>query len=209
MSSEVERFGLPTPSERAAWAKSAKVALRSKLGALRQALPSSSVVTRSARIQERLSKHPRVRDARAVALFWPMVARGEIDLRPLDAQLRVAGVRLYYPSMRRLGDGSIETGFRLVENVEQLISRGKNFAEPPRDAPLAARGDLDVVIVPALAAAPTGHRLGYGAGFYDATLADVCPPATSIVVVYDFQLMLELPVESHDWQCNEVVSDGT
>lgn len=181
--------------------------MRAKLGALRAALPLSSATLRNARIIERLVAHPKLQQARAVALFWPIVERGEVDLRPLDAHLRQAGVSIYYPSMRRLQEGGLETGFRLVKRVEELAARGRSFAEPAFDAPLAGRGDIELVIVPALAAAPNGHRLGYGAGFYDATLPDVCPPAESIVVVYDFQLLLELPTEAHDWQCNEVVTD--
>jgi 5-formyltetrahydrofolate cyclo-ligase len=62
--------------------------------------------------------------------------------------------------------------------------------------------------VPALAATPDGHRLGYGKGFYDATLPDVCPPALAIAVVYSFQLLAELPVESHDHRCDLVATDA-
>lgn len=204
---ETDSLSLLTPAERTAWVKGAKVAMRAKLRALRTALPPIAAAARNARIIERLAAHPKLQQARAVALFWPIVERGEVDLRPLDAQLRRAGVRIYYPSMRRMADGVLETGFRLVTRVEELVVRGRSFAEPAYDAPLAERGDIDLVIVPALAAAPDGHRLGYGAGFYDATLPDVCPPAMSIVVVYDFQLLLELPTEAHDWQCNEVVTD--
>jgi len=62
--------------------------------------------------------------------------------------------------------------------------------------------------VPALAVASSGHRLGYGSGFYDATLPDFCPPALSIVVAYDFQLLAELPVSAHDIACDIVVTDA-
>jgi 5-formyltetrahydrofolate cyclo-ligase len=204
---EMDCLSMLTPAERSAWAKGAKTAMRAKLRALRTALPSAAASARNARIIERLAAHPKLQQARAVALFWPMIERGEVDLRPLDTQLRQAGVSIYYPSIRRVADGALETGFRLVTQIEELIIRGRSFAEPSFDAPAAERGDIDLVIVPALAAAPDGHRLGYGAGFYDATLPDVCPPASSIVVVYDFQLLLELPTEAHDWQCNEVITD--
>jgi 5-formyltetrahydrofolate cyclo-ligase len=33
------------------------------------------------------------------------------------------------------------------------------------------------------------------------------PPATSIVVAFDFQLVVELPVEAHDVACDLVVTD--
>jgi 5-formyltetrahydrofolate cyclo-ligase len=189
------------------WSKSAKRVLRQKLRALRQALPEKAAAARSARIVERLLAQPRVSAARAVALFWPMLERREIDLRPLDVELRARGVDVYYPFMTRTGQAAITTGFRLVADPSELTVQDQRFAEPSLAAPLARRGDLDVVVVPALAATPHGHRLGYGSGFYDATLPEFCPPAFSIVIVHDFQLMLELPCEPHDRACDEVVSD--
>jgi 5-formyltetrahydrofolate cyclo-ligase len=189
------------------WSKSAKRVLRQKLGALRQALPEKASAARSARIVERLMAQPRVSAAKAVALFWPMIERREIDLRPLDLMLRARGVDIYYPFMTRTDPGEITTGFRLVADLAELTLRGQRFVEPSPAARRAECGDLDVVVVPALAATKLGHRLGYGRGFYDATLPEFCPPAYSIVVVHDFQLMLELPCESHDRACDDVVTD--
>ena len=85
--------------------------------------------------------------------------------------------------------------------------RGQKFAEPPRDAKVASRGDVDVVLVPALAVSPEGHRLGQGVGFYDATLPDLAPPALTIIVGFSFQLLAELPLEPHDFECDAVVTD--
>ena len=100
------------------------------------------------------------------------------------------------------------TGFRRVLSQEELLERGSGFAEPPETAPVAQRGEIDWVVVPALAVDGTGHRIGYGGGYYDATLPDVCPPARSLVVAYDFQLLAELPAEQHDKSCDVVVTDA-
>jgi 5-formyltetrahydrofolate cyclo-ligase len=137
-----------------------------------------------------------------------MLERREVDLRPLDHALRERGVRLCYPFMEREDDGGTLTGFRWVTEVTQLSEQGRQFAEPPRDAPRALPGEVQVVIVPALAVTLDGQRLGYGAGFYDATLPDLCPPARSIVVAFDFQLLMELPTDVHDLRCDAVVTDA-
>jgi 5-formyltetrahydrofolate cyclo-ligase len=73
---------------------------------------------------------------------------------------------------------------------------------------MAQRGEVQVVVVPALAVASDGHRLGYGAGYYDATLPDLCPPARSIVVAFDFQRMMELPITPNDLRCDDIVTDA-
>jgi 5-formyltetrahydrofolate cyclo-ligase len=170
-------------------------------------LPAAAVATRSARIVEALDSLPPVSGARAVALFWPMAGRSEVDLRELDRRFGERGVVRYFPYMDRKGEG-FTTGFRRIASPEDLKLRGRRFAEPPTDAPSAARGDVDVVFVPALGVTPDGHRLGHGVGFYDATLPDVAPPALTIAVAFSFQLLGELFVEPHDIACDLVVTDS-
>lgn len=190
----------------AALGQRAKKQLRARLSATRGALPPAAVQARSARIVEVLAGLAPLARARAVAGFWPMEGRAEVDLRPLDALLGERGVARYYPFMDPTGDG-YSTGFRRIGSPAELELRGRRFVEPPRDAPVAARGDLDVVLVPALAVTPDGHRLGFGSGFYDATLPDVAPPALTIVVAFSFQLLAELFIEPHDVACDLVVTD--
>lgn len=189
-------------------ATEAKRQLRRKLRALRQALPEARWQYRSQAICERLLAHPAFVDPSGVALFWPMIERREVDLRPIDAAMRARGIPVFYPFMAPCDDGGYLTGFRHVRDTSELVHQGRGFAEPPTSATLALRADLSVVIVPALAVTMAGHRLGYGAGFYDATLPDFCPPAKSIVVAYDFQRMMELPTEAHDLCCDFVVTDA-
>jgi 5-formyltetrahydrofolate cyclo-ligase len=185
----------------------AKKQLRARLSATRRALPPSAVLARSARIIEVLESLPPLRSARAVASFWPMPGRSEVDLRALDQTLGERGVARYYPFMDARGDG-FTTGFRRIEQAADLQLRGRRFAEPPPQAPAARRGDLDVVLVPALGVTPVGHRLGFGMGFYDATLPDVAPPALTIVLAFSFQLLGELFIEAHDVACDLVVTDA-
>jgi 5-formyltetrahydrofolate cyclo-ligase len=191
----------------AALGQRAKKQLRARLSATRAALPPSAVQARSARIVERLCGLAPLVAARAVATFWPMDGRAEVDLRGLDHWLGERGVARYYPFME-LNAAGFTTGFRRIAAPSDLQLRGQRFLEPPPAAPAAARGDVDVVLVPALAVTPEGHRLGFGSGFYDATLPDVAPPALTIAVAFSFQLLAELFLEPHDVACDVVVTDG-
>lgn len=195
------------PEALAALRARAKKQLRSRMRGVRLAVPASALGQRSERIVERVQGLALFRAARGVALFWPMEDRHEVDLGALDGAARQADKVVYYPFMDKK-DGGFRTGFRRVDDVTELAERGRGFNEPPPDAPEARPGDVDLVVVPALAAAADGHRIGYGAGFYDATLPDVCPPARSVVVVFDFQLLAEVPSTSHDVACDVVVTDA-
>jgi len=179
-----------------------KAELRKRLRGVRKSTPLEACAERSRAIVARLETHDAVVGARQVGLFWPIVARHEVDLRPLDASLRARNVRVAYPTID--ADTNVMT-FRFVDDLAQLEERGFGFSEPAADAPEATA--LDVIVVPAIAVDPTGHRIGYGAGYYDRTLPRFAPPAVSIAVAFDWQLVAEVPAMPDDVRCQSVVTD--
>ncbi len=179
-----------------------KAELRKRLRGVRKTTPLEACELRSAALVARLEAHPAVMSARSIALFWPIVSKHEVDLRALDASLRSRGVRIAYPAID--ADTNVMT-FRFVDDASQLAEKGFGFSEPALDAPEATA--LDVVIVPAIAVDPTGHRIGYGAGYYDRTLPRFAPPAVSIAVAFDWQLVAEVPAMPDDVRCAAVVTD--
>ena len=179
-----------------------KAELRKRLRGVRKTTPLEACEARSAKIVARLAAHEALVTARSVALFWPILGRHEVDLRPLDASLRARDVQIAYPAID--ADSNVMT-FRFVSDPARMEEQGFGFVEPPADAPGATA--LDVIIVPAIAVDPTGHRIGYGAGYYDRTLPRFAPPAVTIAVAYDWQLVAEVPAMPDDVQCAWVVSD--
>jgi 5-formyltetrahydrofolate cyclo-ligase len=180
----------------------AKRQLRTRMRALRSAIPRAALDVRSRAIVDRLFSLPSWSAAQRIALFAPLLEQGEVDVRDLDARARAAGKEVYYPGVDPAG----QPAFR-VSTPEMLEERGAGYPEPPPSAPGAAPGQIELVIVPALAADERGLRLGYGSGFYDVALAQHAPRDT-IVVVYDFQLLAEVPALGHDVPCDAVVTDA-
>ena len=180
----------------------AKAVLRQRARALRNAIPREAIAERSARIAARLEGLPVVAAASTIALFWPMEGKNEIDLTCLDARLRAAGKRVAYPS---IDPDTRRMTFRFVGDPATLEERGLGFREPPPAAPEATA--LDVIVVPALQADALGHRIGYGAGFYDRALPRFAPGARTIGVVFSFQLIAEVPVTEGDVAVSMVVTD--
>jgi 5-formyltetrahydrofolate cyclo-ligase len=74
----------------------------------------------------------------------------------------------------------------------------------PRLGPTAI-GAADVVVVPALAVARDGIRLGRG-GYYDRDLQHVRGDAVLVALVFDEELVDELPAEPHDRRVTAVVT---
>ncbi len=180
----------------------AKAVLRQRARALRSSLPREAVAERSRRIAARVTALPCVAAAGSAALFWPIDGRNEVDLRDLDVALRARGTRVAYPSIDT--DTRVMT-FRFVDDPALLEERGLGFREPDPGAPEAT--SLDVIVVPALQIDGRGHRIGYGAGFYDRALPRFAPPAVAVGVAFSFQLIAEVPVTDGDVPLALVVTD--
>jgi 5-formyltetrahydrofolate cyclo-ligase len=69
-----------------------------------------------------------------------------------------------------------------------------------------AIGAAEVVVVPALAVDRSGVRLGRGGGYYDRALQHARPDAVLVALVFDDELLDELPAEHHDHRVTAVVT---
>jgi 5-formyltetrahydrofolate cyclo-ligase len=182
-----------------------KAELRKRMRGLRKALPAQACSERSSRIAQRLSAMEPVAGAHAIALFWPMEERHEVDLRALGATLRERGARVAFPRVEP------ETGamtFHFMEDTSRMVDGPSGLREPTPQEPLALPGSLDAIVVPTLVVDPRGHRIGYGAGYYDRALPQLAPPASTIAVAFDFQLVAEIPNMEGDVAVGWIVTDA-
>lgn len=180
----------------------AKAMMRRRARGVRASVPEAALAQRSARIAERLVRHPAIHRADRIALFWPILRHKEVDLRALHAGLREEGKRVAYPRLEGAGEAM---SFVWVDDPRELDERGHGFAEPAPDRPTVDA--LEVIVVPALVVDARGHRIGYGAGYYDRTLPLFRPPAVAIAVAYDFQLAPEVPTLEQDVPVDAIVTD--
>jgi 5-formyltetrahydrofolate cyclo-ligase len=91
------------------------------------------------------------------------------------------------------------------EGPDSLAPGPFGLLEPtePRRGVEAVRS-ADLVIVPALAADREGNRLGRGGGCYDRALSRVGPSVLTVALLYDSELLDEVPAGPHDQRIRAV-----
>ena len=104
-----------------------------------------------------------------------------------------------------MGPGVMQA--RAVRSLEELAPAGPyGIPEPPAGAPEVPPQRLALCVLPCLAAAPDGTRLGYGGGYYDRFLPLACN-AVKIALCRAALLEPVLPRECHDVRADFVLTE--
>ncbi len=111
-----------------------------------------------------------------------------------------------YPTMDKMDKA--EKG-KMVFRLARLsdLENKKDFGVSilgPTDACLLV--DPKVVLIPGLAFAPRGYRLGRGKGFYDRTFENRSD-VIKVGVAFESQITEELPIEPHDVKMDFIVTE--
>ena len=176
-----------------------------------QDLASQSNKICSAFLQTRLYK-----ESDAILSYMPMPKEAS-PLSITEAALK-DGKALALP--RVLPNTSIMDFYLIKKDLplqSQLTKGSWNIDEPSpcceNFLPLVGKFKKITVIVPGVAFTKEGLRLGHGKGFYDIyikRLLEKCRETESSVTLaglcFDFQLLPELPCESHDIKMNLILS---
>jgi 5-formyltetrahydrofolate cyclo-ligase len=138
-----------------------KAQLRAQALALRDALPAAVRAAAAAAIAGRAFPLA-IKPGMIVAGFSPM--KTEINPVPLMRKLADLGAQLALPAIDGRGKPLI---MRAWHFGAPLASGQWGIREPVPEAPQV---DPDILIVPLACFDRAGHRIGYGAGYYDMTI---------------------------------------
>tara|TARA_R110000782_G_scaffold13611_12_gene40085 strand:+ start:863 stop:1522 length:660 start_codon:yes stop_codon:yes gene_type:complete len=141
---------------------------------------------------------PELSDA-AIAFYWPI--KGEIDLRGLMGALSQGGADIALPV--------VATKNAPLEfwswNPDCEMTRGAGNIPIPRvRVPVMPT----VVLIPLLGFDSKGHRLGYGGGYYDRTLAAFRIRPLTIGVGYNFSQLPSIHPQAHDMPLDAIVTES-
>jgi 5-formyltetrahydrofolate cyclo-ligase len=179
----------------------AKRALRAELRERRQMMSQAARDAAAEGIRAQLDELVARVGARSLSCFLSIPS--EPGTRDFVAGAVARGIRVLLPITRKDGlldwivatpDGDITEGmFGLPEPVGEVLG------------PIAVN-DVDLMVIPAAAVDRGGMRLGWGRGYFDKTIGSMerCPPVYA--VVFDSEVLDEVPSDRHDQPVTGVVT---
>src|SRR5580698_154743 len=136
-----------------------------------------------------------------VSGFMPL--KSEINPLPLLQKLGEAGATLALPAIAGRGKPLIMRAWPFGAPLD----RGQwGIREPKSEAPEV---DPDILLVPLLAFDRAGHRIGYGAGYYDMTIARLrtIKPVTAVGLAFAAQEIAAVPATPRDARLDLVLTE--
>ena len=180
--------------------EASKATLRREAMARRDALPPEARKAAADTIAAR--KFPlAIAPGTIVSGFMPL--KSEINPLPLLRKLADAGARLALPAVAGRGKALIMRAWQWGEPLAEGVW---GIREPKPDA---AEVEPDILLVPLLAFDRTGHRIGYGAGYYDMTIARLRArkPVTAVGIAYATQEVPAVPTTPRDARLDLVLTE--
>jgi 5-formyltetrahydrofolate cyclo-ligase len=173
--------------------RAVKSAFRTACLARRAAMVNPDAGTRLAAI---VLEQVQIPESAVVAGFWPI--GDEIDLRPLLHALHTRGHRIALPETPKRGEALIFRHWR--PDTTMIAGRfGTSHPDGPSVTP-------DFFLTPLLAFDRRGNRLGYGAGYYDRTLA-AHQAAYRLGCAYAAQEVPVVPTGPHDQPLHAIATE--
>lgn len=182
--------------------KTLKAGLRRERLAARDAIPVGERIEKSLVMADLAADVIAFEPGEIISGFFPI--RSEPDVRPLMHRLKGRGARLCLPVV--IDKETII--FREISDGMPIVETGFGTAGPGPGAPEV---DPDVMLVPLSAFDARGHRIGYGAGYYDRAITRLKAKGKSprlIGMAFDCQEVEAVPYEPHDVALDAVLTES-
>ena len=194
---EIGPDGAPVDAQQATdvarWRKSE----RSRLIALRCALPAEDRALHTAAIVRQLDAMIAPQASEIVSVYWPI--RAEPDLRPWMRAACMRGLRVALPVAVQLGQPMTFREWRPDSKMARGLWKIPYPAEGPEISPTT-------VLAPLVGFDAACYRLGYGGGFFDRTLAAMARKPVVIGLGYPQLRIATIFPQSHDIPMDWIVA---
>lgn len=178
----------------------AKRRVRAEVLRARKAIDPAELHERAARLGARIDQFAAERDARVVTLYASVGT--EPGTREALRLLHERGVQVLLPIVLPdldLDWAAYSPGAWREARMGLVEPEGGRLG-------LDAIGAADVVFCPGVAGTPDGRRLGRGGGCYDRALTRARADAPRCLVVYDENVLADLPTTARDQRVDAVLT---
>lgn len=177
----------------------AKQLLRSSIRKLRKQLPDSARAT--ARTQ--LASHAfelfqKTAGATKITCYLP--GPGEPDTTELLEKFQQHSIPILLP----VSTTPRELRWQLYQPGQETVTRS-GMPEPKSFTPALCPDQNTLMLIPAAAADNSGNRLGWGGGYYDQALSKIGTTAGIYAILFEHEVLPELPIEQHDQKIDGVI----
>ncbi|HEX6282500.1 MAG TPA: 5-formyltetrahydrofolate cyclo-ligase [Nitrososphaera sp.] len=172
-----------------------KKEIRQEMLERRNRLNSQEISKRSKSIQEFVINSKEFQRAKVVGAYSAFGS--EVSTELIIERARILGKKIALP---RVEEDKIT--FYELSSTKSLIRGRFGIMEPP---PYGRISEIDMLVAPGIAFDKKGYRIGYGKGFYDRFLLG--KRTFSIGLAYGFQLLENLPHDTHDKRLDAIASE--
>ncbi len=155
---------------------------------------------RDRRIIDTVDSMPEFISAKNILFYIPI--HGEVDLTFLFEKY---GEQKSFILPRVVKDAQELTLYK-IKSLDDLEEGSFRIPEPKTNLESIEPEKLEFIILPGVAFAPDGHRIGYGQGFFDRLLKKTS--CLKIGVAYEFQIVENIPGEDHDVPVDRIVTES-
>lgn len=187
-----------------------KASLRKTLRQRRHALGDAEQDEAAQKLAVQVNRHPLFRCSQHLAIYYPN--DGEIDPSIIMNTAWRQKKHCYLPILWPLGKNQLR--FAPITPESRLALNRYGIPEPTTAArEIKSARQLDLILLPLVAADRHGNRLGMGGGFYDQSLAfrhrrRIWKQPRIIGIAHDFQIVDNLPSDPWDIQLDALITDS-
>lgn len=152
---------------------------------------------------QRLTALEAFNNAQVVMLYMPLSA--EVDVTPAALRAFAGGQTVCVPRVD--WQRKDMTPIEITSLDDRVLDTDEHGVRSPRNGRLILPASIDLIVLPALAFDPQGHRLGRGGGYYDRFLTRLRPGIVTVGLAFDAQVIDSVPVDSRDASVDVLVTD--
>ena len=158
---------------------------------------------RSWKIAEKVLHLPQFQKANVVHFYVSLPS--EVDTEMLIDRALGLGKRIILPCSDF--QNKILHWYEIKSRAHDLKRASSGIFEPNKELARKFNENVECVFVPGIVFDKNNNRVGRGAGFYDRFLSKLRPDARKVGLAFSFQVVPEIPVNSHDIKMDEVITD--